>query len=245
MLNFIDISSYQSSLNLVAAKSTPIQGAIIKATQDVDYVNPYCDTHFQQSKSCGLLRGFYHFAGKSEPETEAQFFYDNCKNYFREAIPVLDWEGVYENGKLVFDQPVDWVNRFVRKIHELTGVWCWIYANPWRFNQGGVEPNCARWVASYPQVSHPTFAQAANWDCPDADGNVVAWQFCSDGRVSGYGGNVDCSLYYGDEGSWKRYADCSGTSSDSESGSTDGDTGGVLPETVGIEGTYKVTVEKM
>ena len=186
MLNIIDISSYQSSLNLVAAKSTPIQGVIIKATEGLSYVNPCCDTHFQQAKSCVLLRGFYHFASDGNAEAEAQFFYDNCKNYFKEAIPVLDWEG---------NQTVDWVNRFVRKLHELSGVWCWIYANPWRFNQGGVEPNCARWVASYPKVSHPSFAQASGWDCPDADGNVVAWQFCSDGRVGGYGGDVDCSIY--------------------------------------------------
>ena len=234
MLNFIDISSYQASLNLVAAKSTPIQGVIIKATEGVSYVNPYCDTHFQQAKSCGLLQGFYHFAGNGNAEAEEQFFYDNCKNYFGEAIPVLDWEG---------NQTVDWVNRFVRRLHELSGVWCWIYANPWRFNQGGVEPNCARWVASYPEVSHPSFAQAASWDCPNADGNVVAWQFCSDGRVSGYGGDVDCSLYYGDEGSWLKYA--GGTHSNgSECGGVSGDSGD-LPSIETLENdNYKITVER-
>ena len=243
MHNFIDISSYQATLNLVAAKSTPIQGVIIKATQGVNYVNPYCDTHFQQAKSCGLLRGFYHFAGDGNAEAEAQFFYNNCKNYFGEAIPVLDWEGVYENDKLVFDQTVDWVNRFVRRLHALSGTWCWIYANPWRFNQGGVEPNCARWVASYPEVSHPSFTQAASWDCPDADGNVVAWQFCSDGHVNGYDRDVDCSLYYGDEGSWERYAG-GADSGIGESGGVSGDSGD-LPSMETLENdNYKITVER-
>ena len=235
MLNFIDINSYQSSLNLVAAKSTPIQGVIIKATEGTSYVNPYCDTHFQQAKSCGLLRGFYHFAGDGNAEAEAQFLYDNCKNYFNDAIPVLDWEG---------NQSVDWVNRFVRRLHELSGVWCWIYANPWRFNQGGVEPNCARWVASYPQVSHPAFTQAASWDCPEADGNVVAWQFCSDGRVDGYDRDVDCSLYYGDEGSWLKYAGNNALAG-GIAGSADGNTGSDASETVTLTGGgYKVTVER-
>jgi GH25 family lysozyme M1 (1,4-beta-N-acetylmuramidase) len=230
MLNFIDISSYQATLNLVAV-SKSIQGVIIKATEGTNYVNPYCDRHYQQAKKCNLLRGFYHFAGTDKPEAEAEYFWNNCRNYFRDGIPILDWEG---------DQSVDWVNRFVRHLKDISGIWCWIYANPWRFNQGGVEPNCARWVASYPAVSHPTFTQAANWNCPDTDGNVVAWQFCSDGRLNGYGWNLDCSLYYGDKESWLKYAgadasDCSSTENGSNSSAK--------PVTLSGNG-YKVTIER-
>lgn len=236
MLSFIDISSYQNTLNLVAAKSTPIQGVIIKATQGTNYVNPYCDMHYEQAKSAGLLRGFYHFAGSGSPEMEAEYFWNNCRNYFRDGIPVLDWEG---------NQDVDWVNRFVRHLKDISGVWCWIYANPWRFNQGGVESNCARWIASYPEVSHPSFVQAASWDCPNADGNVVAWQFCSDGRVNGYGKDVDCSLYYGDEESWLKYAGVSDASDGGITGSSGGDSGGVPSETVTVEDdSYRVTIQK-
>lgn len=234
MLNFIDISSYQADLNLVAV-SNSIQGVIIKATQATNYVNPYCDSHYQQAKSANLLRGFYHFAGTSKPEVEAEYFWNNCRNYFRDGIPVLDWEG---------NQTVDWVNRFVRHLKDISGVWCWIYANPWRFNQGGVESNCARWIAEYPAASRPTFAQAASWDCPSADGNVVAWQFCSDGCLSGYDGNLDCSVYYGDERSWLKYA-----GSDSLVGgnalSGSGNTGDSASEAVTLTGGgYKVTIEK-
>lgn len=234
MLNFIDISSYQATMNLVAV-SNSIHGVIVKATEGTTYVNPYCDKHYQQAKSAKLLRGFYHFAGADKPEAEAEYFWNNCKNYFRDGIPVLDWEGT---------QSVDWVNRFVRHLKDISGVWCWIYANPWRFNQGDVEPNCARWVASYPQVSHPTFAQAQSWVCPNADGNVIAWQFCSDGQLSGYNGALDCSLYYGDEESWLRYA---GNNSlvGGNSGSADGDAGNSAAEAVTLTGSgYKVTIEK-
>lgn len=233
MLNFIDISSYQDSLNLVAVSSS-IQGVVVKATEGTGYVNPYCDRHYQQAKSANLLRGFYHFAGTSDPLAEAAFFYRNVVGYLHDGIPVLDWEG---------NQTVDWVNRFVRQFHNLTGIWCWIYANPWRFNQGEVEANCARWVASYPEVAHPTFAQAALWECPSADGNVVAWQFCSDGRLSGYNANLDCSVYYGDRESWLRYADSKSFSG----GVTGGDGGNAGPDTrpVTLENeTYKITVER-
>ena len=225
MLNFIDISSYQATLNLVAVSSS-IQGVIVKATEGTNYVNPYCDKHYQQAKKCNLLRGFYHFAGTDKPEAEAEYFWNNCRNYFRDGIPILDWEG---------KQSVDWVNRFVRHLKDISGVWCWIYANPWRFNQGGVEKNCARWVASYPAVSHPTFAQAAQWNCPKADGNVVAWQFCSDGRLNGYNGNLDCSLYYGDKESWLKYAGVNGIGDACNSGDK--------PVTLS-GGGYKVTIER-
>nr|DAL24261.1 MAG TPA_asm: LysA like endolysin [Caudoviricetes sp.] len=233
MINFIDISSHQADLNLVAV-SDSIQGVIVKATEGTSYVNPYCDRHYQQAKNTNLLRGFYHFAGSSDPLAEAAFFYRNVVGYIHDGIPVLDWEG---------NQTVDWVNSFVRQFHNLTGIWPWIYANPWRFNQGGVELNCARWIASYPEIAHPTFAQAASWNCPNADGNVVAWQFCSDGRLSGYGNNLDCSVYYGDRESWLRYAD-SNSLGGGIAGSDAGNGGsGTSTETLENE-NYKITIER-
>lgn len=242
MLDFIDISSHQADLNL-AAVSNSIQGVIVKATEGTSYVNPYCDRHYRQARNAGILRGFYHFAGSGDPLAEAEFFYRNVMGYLHDGIPVLDWEGVYGNGGLVFEQSVDWVNRFVRRFHGLTGIWPWIYANPWRFNQGGVEPNCARWVASYPEVAHPTFVQAASWRCPDADGNVVSWQFCSDGLLSGYGHNLDCSVYYGDRESWLRYADFNSLGGGIAGG--DGGNGGAVDSAETLENeNYKITVER-
>lgn len=192
MINFIDISNWQRGFD---AGTGAVPAIVVKATEGTGYVDPCCDGFVQTAKNAGKLWGFYHFAGTDTAEAEADYFIENTKNYFGEGIPVLDWEE---------GQPVDWVNAFVRRVHEMTGVWPWIYANPWRFNQGGVEQNCARWVASYPAVAAPTFAQAATWDCPEADGNVVAWQFCSDGPVNGR--NIDCSLFYGDENAWHAYA---------------------------------------
>lgn len=194
-IHFIDIASYQAGLDLRAAASE-IDGVIIKATEGTGYVNPSCDEHWNQACDAGLLRGFYHFAGDSDPVAEADYFMQHTAGYFGSGVPVLDWEG---------NQDVAWVNAFVRRVHDVKGVWCWIYANPWRFNQGGVEQNCMRWVASYPEVSSPTFAQAEGWDAPSADGVVGAWQFASDGRLSCWGGNLDFDLFYGDAAAWAAY----------------------------------------
>ena len=145
MLHGIDIASYQSGLNLNTVKDQ-IDFVVIKGTEGTNYVNPYCDSHFQQAKQAGILRGVYHYAKAGNVTAEANYFCDNCIGYKGDAIPVLDWE---EN------QSVSWVNEWVKVVRSRWGVSPIIYANPWRFNQGGVDKDCGRWVASYPAVSHP------------------------------------------------------------------------------------------
>lgn len=228
MINFLDTSNWQGGYNPAL---TGADAVIVKATEGTNFVDTYCDSIIQQCKSAGLPWGFYHFAGDNWWATEeAQYFVDNCRNYFGHGIPILDWEG---------SQSVNWVNKFVEHVHEETGVWPWIYANPCRFEQD-VNQNCARWVASYPDVASPTWSQARGWDCPAADGNVVAWQFCSDGAVNGIAGNVDLDLFYGTKEQWLAYA--RGDNRPDNSGN-DG-----VPDSEGVatleNDTYKVTIER-
>lgn len=200
MIRFIDISNHQGGAGLtnLSPLLPQVGGVIVKATEGTNFVDSYCDNYVQQLIKEGKPWGFYHFAGNERATQEAEWFYENCCNYFGCGIPVLDWEG---------NQTAEWVNEFVRKIHNKTGIWPWIYANPWRFNQGSVEANCMRWVASYPSVANPSFDLAQSWDPPNIDTVVGAWQFCSDGRLNGWDGNLDCNLFYGDELAWAKYAE--------------------------------------
>ena len=193
MLKGIDVSSWQGDIQV---QNMPVDFVIAKATEGIDYVNPYCDPVIQRCISNGKLWGFYHYANDNDAVAEADYFTENTLNYFNHGIPVLDWEE---------DQSVEWVNSFVRRVHERTGIWCWIYASPWRFNQGGVEENCGRWIAQYPNVSHPTLDYDTG-DVPNTDGLVVCWQYASDGVVDGYCGNLDVNHFYGDEKAWGLYA---------------------------------------
>ena len=199
MIRFTDLSHHNAPLDL-SRISGRVRGVALKATEGVGFVDDQCDKWYQQAKRLGLKRAFYHFANLASPTEEADYLIRNTVNYFYEAVPVLDWEGCSGG-----DQPVSWVNEFVRYVYKQMGVWGWIYGNPWRFNQGGVEPNCMRWLASYPAVTSPTFEQAEGWDCPTADGVVGAWQFCSDGRLDGYY-PLDLDLFYGSEAAWDAYA---------------------------------------
>ena len=200
MLDFIDISNWQGNAGFkLADVSDDIDAVICKATEGTYYVDPYCDQFIEQAKYLGKLWGFYHFAGEnSNPIYEADFFVENCKNYFGYGIPCLDWES---------GQSVDWVNQFVRRVHELTGVWCWIYSWSRSFANGDVEQNCGRWICEYPsELLYPDFSSVNLDEAPDCDGLMCAWQFASDGRIGGYYANLDVDIFFGDERAWKSYA---------------------------------------
>ena len=172
MLRGIDISNWQAGLDADSVFPN-VDFVICKATEGVGFVDGYCDSWVQWCRAHGKPWGFYHFANSNDPVKEAVHFIDNASNYFGEGVPVLDWEG---------DQSVDWVNEFVKIVHDQTGIWPWIYANPWRFNQGGVEPNCMRWIASYPDVLNPGLDYDPG-EPPACDGLVGCWQYASDGRA--------------------------------------------------------------
>lgn len=232
MLTFIDISGWQKGINL-SAVLPQVDALVVKATDGSDWVDTQCDKFVQQAIKIGKPWGFYHFAENGEAKTEADWFYSNCRNYFNHGIPILDWEQ---------GQSVDWVNKFVRRIHELTEIWPWIYSTVSNFNRGNVESNCMRWVAQWPSVSHPTFAQAKTWNVPTCDGLVGAWQFCSDGRLDGYSGNLDCDLFYGDKKAWCKYA---GIADDSNNGNGDDSGSANRNDAQTLENDYwRVTIEK-
>lgn len=234
MIRFIDISG-NNSLSPSDVESS-IDAVMIKATEGTGYVSSACDPDVQDAKRNGIPWGFYHYARNNDATAEAIFFYRNCWDYFREGIPCLDWEE---------GQSAEWVNEFVRSIHELSGVWPWIYASKATFNENpGVEPNCGRWVAQWPGSSADTFDEAASKPKPKlSEGLVCAWQFTSKGRLDGYRGNLDMNLFYGDKEAWGKYAN-----PDSHSGDAGGSDGGpscdVPAKTVLENDDYKVTIER-
>lgn len=91
MLKGIDISNHQSNIDL---SKVACDFVIIKATEGKSYVDPSCDTFFQQALKLGKKLGVYHFANNSDntAEEEANWFINNTKGYIGKAIPVLDWE---------------------------------------------------------------------------------------------------------------------------------------------------------
>lgn len=231
-MKFIDISNWQAGLNVASVvKNGGLGAVIVKATEGVGFVDKSCDGFVQQCISNGIRFGFYHFARNNDAADEAEFFRKNTQGYEGKGIPVLDWED---------GQSIAWVNKFVERYHELTGVWPWVYGNAWRFNQGTVNTNCGRWVAGYPSNGITDINYGLNNDCAYKvnNGLVCAWQFSSSVRISGYSGNLDGDVFYGDATAWDKYAGGSPASGGS-GGSTTTPSGSVLSLAVGVmQGKY-------
>lgn len=200
MIKFIDISNWEKGIDIAAvAKNGGLGAVVVKATEGTNYVDRYCDSFVQQCVTNKIPFGYYHFARNNDAKAEAEFFRNNTRNYEHCGIPILDWED---------NESVAWVNAFVEHYHALTGIWPWIYANAWRFNQGTVNTNCDRWIAGYPSNGITDINYGVNHDMPYKvnNGLVCAWQFSSSVRIAGYGGVLDGNVFYGDTEAWAKYA---------------------------------------
>lgn len=212
----IDISNWQSGMNLSAVD---IDFCICKATEGIGYVDPTCDGFVQQCINLNILWGFYHFARENNPEDEAKFFYDNCSNYFNHGIPVLDYEtNNYDN--------VEWCERFIDKLHELSGVWCIIYLSASQcaqFDGSWIPEKCGLWVAGYPYVM-------TDWTNDEMPYNVypfsivAMWQFTSSLIIHGFWEKLDGNIAYMDEEAWLKYANSTDNQQNVDNSNTNGKT---------------------
>lgn len=194
----IDISNWQYGL---VPNNLDIDFCIAKATEGLGYVDECCDVFIQNCIENNILWGFYHFARENNPEDEAQFFYDNCKNYFTHGIPVLDYEtSNYDN--------VEWCERFIEKLHELSGIWCLLYISAYRCGEyvdSWIPEKCGLWVAGYPYNTTYWTNDAMPYNIYPF--SVVAiWQFTSSLYLDGYNGNLDGDIAYMDKEAWMKYA---------------------------------------
>ena len=218
MLKGIDISNWQGGL---VPHNLDIDFCICKATESNYFVDRYCDGFIQDCISHGILWGFYHFAGNADPESEAEFFVENTRNYFGYGIPILDYEVTNTND-------CDWAERFMQRVHSLTGIWCMLYTSAsWVSLFSGsswLPKTCGLWLAGYP---YP----ATDWRYDDPPYGcypwsfVAIWQFTSSLLLSGWNDGLDGDIAYMDSAAWLKYA---------------GYTGSVMPDPTPVQPTLSI-----
>ncbi|WP_288148260.1 GH25 family lysozyme [uncultured Bifidobacterium sp.] len=202
-LNGIDISSYQSGIDLTVV---PCDFVIIKATQGTGYVNPDCDRAYQQAKRAGKLRGTYHYVGGGNAVAEADYYVNNIKGYLRDGLLAIDWEA---------EQNSAWGNeayleQLVRRVIERAGVKPLIYSMASRYAQVAAvakKLDCGLWIAEYADMN-PTGYQAHPWR-EGAYGCAIR-QYASTGRLNGWGGNLDLNIAYMTREQWAKYVNPGG-----------------------------------
>lgn len=117
MWQFVDVSSWQhpsgAAIDWAKVKAAGYVGVIIKATQGVDYVNPYFAGDVAGAHGAGLLVGAYHFAQpakNADPQAELSFFLRTAQVHDLELGAWLDWE---DSGGRPWYELVDWCQTFL------------------------------------------------------------------------------------------------------------------------------------
>src|SRR5690242_3411645 len=92
----IDVSHHQGVIDWIQVADDGIQGAMIKASEGIGYIDPLFRQNATEAISAGLRVGFYHYArpeSGNTPEQEVEAFMGAISG-LRASLPlVLDLEG--------------------------------------------------------------------------------------------------------------------------------------------------------
>lgn len=195
-MNGIDISNWQKGIDLSVV---PCDFVIAKATQGTSYVSPDFHRQIKQAKSCGKLIGAYHYIDGSGAEAEADHFIKTISPYLKEILICADWES---NSNKAFGTD-DYLRRFCQRIINKTNIRPIIYsykaAYPFTLAK---ELNSGPWVAQYAN-NNQTGYQDTPWN--EGSYSCVIRQYSSNGRLSGFAGNLDLDKAYIDKKQWMTY----------------------------------------
>ena len=200
MLRVVDEASWQEGIDNTTLDCDAV---IIKATQGTGYINPICDSLYQAAKSAGKLLGVYHYASGGNATAEADFFLDNIQGYIGEAMLVLDWESG-ENAQ--WGNP-NWCKEFCDRVHARTGINPVVYVQNSAVDQVANLTDNGLWIAQYAD-NNPIGWVDSPWNTITV--NHIMHQYTSTGRIYGWSGNLDLSLFHGDANTWLAYAGATG-----------------------------------
>lgn len=203
-LRGIDISNWQSDMNLPAVLECGIDFCICKATEGTNFIDFCCDGFIQDCIKKNALFGYYHFAGIGSAKDEARFFWNNTLGYSGHGIPVLDYESWN-----IDRNHIAWCEKFMHEYHDLSGVWpllyisashCPDFANSW------IPSKCGLWVAGY-NKEYPYWAIPSDMEYDVSPWEFAAiWQFSSTFTVDHYNFDLDANLAFMDAAAWSKYA---------------------------------------
>ncbi len=179
----IDISNYQSGLNLAVAKEQGISFVICKITEGRTYFDKAFDAFYQQAQSAQLPMGAYVYTHALTPEValaEAEVALQRLNGRKLQLGIFIDVEKS-EHMSIPSSQLYLTIQAFCQRV-EAAGYLSGIYGseyNLWSRVRPEQFPNSLIWVAYY--GAQPAFP-------------CDIWQKTDQGRIAGYNGNLDTDL---------------------------------------------------
>lgn len=174
----VDVSTWQhpngAAIDWHEVASTGVTFAIVKASQGLDWVNPWLERDLDDAKSAGLLVGAYHFYELGvNPEAQAQHAISVLMGQSLELGFYLDWEvGAVDTWQLP-----DTYGAFLKSAMETrnpTGTYCDI--SWWTQLKQSNSPIYRLWLADYNK---------------EVEGKPFMWQDSETGHVKGIQATVD------------------------------------------------------
>lgn len=201
MLRVVDIASHQEGIDPAALDCDIV---IVKATGGTSYVNPlwreWADAVLASGKQLGLYHYCMEYGHFNEARDEARYFLDRIADYKGRCVPILDFEADAQS------LPVSWAREWMDTVAAETGSTPVFYAYASYLNSRDHSEIAGYplWMASYlcrydgvGWVDDPLNTWATgNWD------RMTMYQYTSTGRIWGYDGRLDLSVFYGDENDW-------------------------------------------
>lgn len=180
----IDISNNNGSINFNGVKNSGVECVYIKATEGTTFQDSYKSAFYGGAKTIGAKVGFYHFlVGTSAPETQAENFFNQIKDYENDLVPMLDVE-------VNFSGLNDYIARFIARFNQLTNMEIGIYTYTSFLNE---YIDVARfkdfklWEANY--NNNP-------WNLPsNSFANRVGHQYTEKGTIQGVNGVCDVNEF--------------------------------------------------
>ena len=188
MKKFLDLSEHNIIKNYEGFKNSGLSGVILKATEGTTFVDHNFKSKYTHLKGV-LPIGFYHMlTALSEPESQAQNFWEQIHDKDFQIFPIVDVE--YANLSKIAE---NYTERFIKKFKELSGYTCIIYTGLYYCKDNfdyTFREQYKWWVASYGTSRKP---EILNTD-------IIAWQYtdgCDD--YSFISDLVDASYLYNEE----------------------------------------------
>lgn len=183
----IDVSKSQGTVDWTAVAGAGYAFTFIKATDGQDYVDPTFAQNWAGAQAAGLLRGAYHFfRAEDDPTVQAEWFWKTVGAH-GELPMVVDVETTMgQAASAVLAN----LTSFLDSLQQWTAQRPMIYTAPNFWNSLGSSGfgGYPLWVAEY-EVSQPTLPSGWTfWDF---------WQYSESGQVSGITGAVDLDVFSG------------------------------------------------
>lgn len=173
-MKVIDVYDGDNISNFDELKASGL-AVVTKATEGTTGVQKYHGYRYKQCKARNIPIGFYHMLCiTSQPETQAENFYNQVKNFNNDIRNMLDVE--YEN---LGSRAEEYTNRFLQRYFELSGQDMIIYSCESYFKEHFSDSflnSHDLWVAKY---------SSNKSDLP----NQVIWQYSDQCKDYGFVGN--------------------------------------------------------